>query len=131
MILADAKSAYEALSGKASDIVRQLSLAGVGLIWVFKISSGTSFVLEPKLVRALFFIFLALSLDLLQYLAGTATWHIYFRKKEREHTGDEEEFDAPSWINWPTWILFWAKSAAMVIAYSGFILPYLIKRFVG
>jgi hypothetical protein len=34
MKLEDVRAAYETLSGKASDLVRQLSLAGVGLIWV-------------------------------------------------------------------------------------------------
>jgi hypothetical protein len=130
MKLDDAKSAYEVLSGKASDIIRQLSLAGIGLIWVFKIGYGTMFVLETKLIQALFFIFLALFLDLLQYLVGTATWHFYFRKKEREHTRTEEEFKAPTWINLPTWTLFWIKAAAMLIAYSVFILPYLIERYI-
>jgi len=106
----EAKSAYEVLSGKASDIIRQLSLAGVAWIRVFKVSLGTSFLIEANLLRGLFFIFLALFLDLLQYLVGTATWHIYFRKEEREHIGREVEFEAPAWMNWPTWTLFWDES---------------------
>ena len=31
------KDTYETLSGKASDIFRQLSLAGIALIWLFKV----------------------------------------------------------------------------------------------
>jgi hypothetical protein len=130
MKLGEVQNAYEALSGKASDIIRQLSLAGIGLIWLFKTSLGTSEQLDPRLLRGTFFIFLALTFDLLQYLIGTATWHIYFRKKEREQTTEEEKFEAPEWINWPTWTLFWMKSTAMVIAYAIFILPFLICRFI-
>jgi hypothetical protein len=70
-------------------------------------------------------------LDLLQYLVGTASWHIYFRKKEREPARNEEEFEAPVWINWSTWTLFWMKAAAMLLAYSVFILPFLIRKFIG
>jgi hypothetical protein len=55
MKLDDAKSAYEVLSGNASDIIRQLSLAGVGLVWIFKSGFGTSFVLEARLLEGLFF----------------------------------------------------------------------------
>ena len=131
MILGDAKKAYEDLSAKASDIIRQLSLAGIGLIWVFKVSAGSSFVLEPKLLRGLAFIFLALFFDLLQYLVGTVTWYLYFRKKEKENVASDAEFTAPDYINLPTWILFGLKAAAMFVAYSCFILPFLVKKFIG
>lgn len=129
MKIADAKAAYETLSGKASDIVRQLSLAGIALIWLFRAGPISSPILQDPLLRGALFIFLALSSDLLQYLVGTATWIIYFRIKEKEGFGIDQEFEAPSWINYPTWSLFWVKAAFMVIAYFGFILPFLFKRF--
>ena len=132
MVLGDAKKAYEDLSSKASDIVRQLSLAGIGLIWVFKVSAGTStFALEPPLLRGMAFIFLALFFDLLQYLVGTVTWYLYFRKKENANTKSDAEFLAPARINTPMWILFGMKAAAMFVAYSCFILPFLIRKFIG
>jgi len=126
----EVKAAYEALSGKASEIVRQLSLAGVALIWIFKTGTASSPVLEVQLLRAALFIFLALSLDLLQYLLGTLTWHRYFLYKEKQETPPTAKFEAPSWINWPTWTLFWLKAACMLAAYS-FILPFLWGKFVG
>lgn len=76
MKIADAKAAYETLSGKASDIVRQLSLAGIALIWLFRAGPISSPILQGPLLRGALFIFLALSSDLLQYLVGTATWII-------------------------------------------------------
>ncbi|MGA2754572.1 MAG: hypothetical protein ABSE53_12480 [Terracidiphilus sp.] len=124
------REAYEGLSGKASDIVRSLSLAGIALIWLFKAGTPSSPVLEPALLKAAFFIFLALSLDLLQYLVGTFTWHSYFLKKEREKTPPDSKFNAPKWINWPTWTLFWLKAAAMFVAYS-YILPFLYQKFIA
>src|ERR1700730_13680664 len=101
MKLADARGAYESLSGKASDIVRQISLAGVGLIWVFKSSTGSfSLSLDPSLLKAAFFIFLALLFDFLQYMVGTVVWYLYYRHKEKRGTQENVEFLAPSQLNW-------------------------------
>lgn len=125
------KDAYEALSGKASDIVRQLSLAGIALIWIFKIGPDSSPVIQAPLLRAALFIFVALFLDLLQYLVGTAMWHIFFRWQERRDISPNKVFDAPVWMNWPTWTLFWLKAVSMAIAYGLFILPFLFKKFVA
>lgn len=129
MKLEDVKNAYETLSGTASQIVRQLSLAGIALIWLFNIGTGAKPALPHPLLQAALFIFLALFLDLLQYLVGTFTWFLYFRKKESDSTAPEEEFLAPAWINWPTWFLFSLKAICMLVAYLVFILPFLFTTF--
>jgi hypothetical protein len=131
MKLEDARGAYESLSGKASDIVRQISLAGVGLIWVFKSAVGAStpaLSLDPALLRAAFFIFLALLFDFLQYLLGTTIWFVYYRYKERQGTAESDEFLAPPQLNWPMWGLFYLKSAMMLVAYGLYIIPFLASR---
>jgi hypothetical protein len=129
MKLEDARAAYEALSGKASDIVRQMSLAGVGVIWIFKSAAGNSVSLEVPLLKAALFIFLALLFDFLQYLFGTITWFVYFRHQEKKGTREGAEFLAPPQLNWPTWVLFYLKSAMMLIAYVCYILPFLATKF--
>ena len=129
MRLDDVKNAYETLSGIASQIVRQLSLAGIGLIWLFNVGTGVKPALPHPLLQGALFIFLALFFDLLQYLVGTFTWFFYFRMKERAGTPPDREFLAPAWINWPTWFLFSVKAACMLIAYLGFILPFLFTTF--
>jgi hypothetical protein len=129
MKLEDARGAYETLSGKASDIVRQISLAGVGLIWIFKSGTGTSLSLEPPLLKAAFFIFLSLMFDFLQYVLGTTIWFVYFRHKEKQGTQEGVEFLAPPQLNWPTWILFYLKSAMILIAYGCYIVPFLASVF--
>lgn len=131
MKLDDARGAYESLSGKASDIVRQISLAGVGLIWVFKSVASTStsaLSLDPALLRAALFIFLALLFDFLQYLIGTAVWFVYYRHKERTGTTESDEFLAPPQLNWPMWGLFYLKAAMMLVAYGRYIIPFLVSR---
>jgi hypothetical protein len=129
MKLEDARAAYEALSGKTSEIVRQISLAGVGLIWVFKSGTGTSLTLDPPLLKAALFIFLALVFDFLQYVIGTTVWFVYFRHKEKQGTKEGQEFLAPAQLNWPTWCLFYLKSATMLVAYGLYIIPFLVCKF--
>jgi hypothetical protein len=128
MKLEDARGAYESLSGKASDIVRQLSLAGVGLVWVFKSAAGSSLSLDPSLLKAAFFIFLALLFDFLQYMLGTGIWFVYYRYKERRGTQENDEFLAPPQLNWPMWSLFYLKSAMMLVAYACYIIPFLASK---
>lgn len=129
MTLGDIRNAYEALSGKASEIVRQLSLAGVALVWLFKSGQPDSPKLAGPLVRAALFFFLALVLDFIQYLSGTAIWHIYF--SHREHQGEklEDEVSAPVQLSWPTWIIFYAKSLTVVFAYAWYVIPFLAQKF--
>jgi hypothetical protein len=129
MKLEDTRAAYETFSGKASDIVRQISLAGIGLIWLFRSGTATDPLLDIRLLRAALFIFLALLFDFLQYLAGTVIWYCYFRHKEKNNTKLSDEVLAPTWLNWPTWTLFYVKSAMMVIAYAVFIIPFLLSKF--
>ncbi len=129
MKLADIRAAYESLSGKASDIVRQLSLAGVGVIWLFKSQTTSGSTLDIHLLRAALFIFLALFFDFLQYLSGTTIWFIYFRSKENQGTTETDEFQAPASFNWLTWTLFYLKATLMLIAYAAYIIPFLASRF--
>ena len=131
MKLGDARGAYESLSGKASDIVRQISLAGIALVWLFKASGtvgGPTISLDPKLLRAAICIFIALLCDFLQYLSGTVLWFVYFRYKEKKRVKESDEFLAPPQLNWPMWTLFYLKSAMMLVAYGVYIIPFLLSR---
>lgn len=128
MKLENARDAYESLSGKTSDIVRQISLASVGLIWIFKSGTGTSLSLDPLLLKASFFVFLALLCDFLQYILGTTIWFVYYRYKERKGTKEADEFLAPPQLNWPMWAVFYLKSAMMLVAYICYIIPFLASK---
>jgi hypothetical protein len=130
MKLDHVREAYEALSARASEIVRQLSLAGVALVWLFRSEKFGSPELPPPLVSAALFFFLALLLDFLQYLSGTMIWHIYFRRKENQGAKLESQVSAPVQLSWPTWIIFYAKSLTVVFAYAWYVIPFLAHRFV-
>ena len=129
MKLRDIRDAYETLSGKASKIVRQLSLAGVALVWLFRSGQIDAPGLDLPLKRAALLFFLALFLDFLQYLSGTMIWHAYFAYKESQCVELEAEVTAPAQLNWPPWIIFYVKSLTVVFAYSWYVLPFLIRKF--
>src|ERR1700691_5269431 len=131
MTKADAKKAYEDLSAKASDIVRQLSFGGIALIWLFRLGTDKVFTLDQTMLNAALFIFLALFFDFLQYLCSTLIWFIYFRYKEKKNIPTAEDFKAPEQLNWPGWVFFGAKAVMILVAYLGFIIPFLFRKFVG
>lgn len=106
MKLEDARNAYEEFSAKASDIVRQISLAGVGLIWIFKSGTGSALSLNPPLLKAALFIFLSLLFDFLQYFVGAIIWFVYFRHKEKQETIEAVEFLAPPQLNCQPGVFF-------------------------
>jgi hypothetical protein len=91
--------------------------------------AGTSLSLDPPLLKAAFFIFLSLLFDFLQYVLGTTIWFVYFRHKEKQRTKEDDEVLAPPQLNWPTWGLFYLKSAMLLVAYSCYIIPFLASRF--
>ena len=129
MNLREAKSAYEELSAKASDVIRQLSLAGIALIWIFRTNADQTPTLHQDLLRGALFITVALACDLLQYLIGTLIWFRYFRYREKRGTPEEEDFAAPTMLNWPGWFLFTVKSVMMILAYGLYLIPFLATKF--
>ncbi|WP_215824722.1 hypothetical protein [Xanthomonas citri] len=77
--LKEYQQAYRDLSGRASELVRQLSFAGIAFVWVFKkdgagLDSVPSDLHLPALIFAI-----ALLADYLQYAAGAAMWGGYSR----------------------------------------------------
>jgi hypothetical protein len=131
MKLLDARTAYEDLSAKASDIVRQLSLAAIGLIWLFKSGTPAAPGLDLLLLRAALFVFIALFLDFLHYVTGTTVWFLFFRREERSGKTLDDEVLAPEKLPLVTWTLFYLKAASMTTAYMVFIFPFLIQKFVA
>jgi hypothetical protein len=129
MTLEDARNAYEVLSGKASDIMRQLGLGGIALIWLFRMDTPKGPTLDKRLLWAAIFILSAITLDFLQYAVGALIWFGYFRRKEKEGTGPDTQFEAPPALNWPTWGLFGLKAVTLLIGYGGFIIPFLVGKF--
>lgn len=127
MKLPETKAAYDLFSGKASDIARQLSFAGIAVIWLFrageKSSGGIPF--DKSLMWPLLGFVAALACDMAQYIYASTAWGIFNRRKENLlGANSRKQFTAPAAINWPTLIFFWGKIAAVVASYS-YLLHYL------
>jgi hypothetical protein len=131
MKLKDTRAAYDTFSAKASEISRHLNLAGIAIIWIFRIgdkSGGVTF--SALLLWPLGGFVIALVLDLLQYIYGSIAWSVFHRYKEkkmmREKVDPESEFLAPPWINWPSIALFYSKIILTAVVYA-FLIQYIAK----
>lgn len=130
MKLSQYRESYYSLSGSASSVGRQAAFAGIALVWIFKTQdAGQSVPIvlpEALLLPTLAFI-VSLASDLLQYISGAAIWGFYCRYKEKElGAGNDDEFSAPIWLNWPALVFFWVKHAAVITGYV-FLFFYVMK----
>jgi len=117
MKLKDARELYYFFSGKTSDIVRQLGLAGVAIVWLFKVDIAGAPKVPEAMVVPLALIVAGLTLDLLHYAVATCLWGFLQRHKENAGTTDDDEFLAPRQINWPALVLFALKIVFIGAAY--------------
>ncbi len=127
MKLENTREYYSFHTGKTSDIIRQVGLGGIAVVWVFKVEAGGKQTVPKELLVAALLIVIALALDLIHYMTGSLVWGIYNRYKENQNTAQDAEFKAPRQINWPTIVLFWLKTLVMITAY-GFIFHFLYHR---
>ena len=118
MKISEMRDAYYEASDKASDIVRQLGLAGIAIIWIFRVgdeNGGVKF--TNYLLWPLGLFVVSLFCDLLQYLYKSLLWsglNKYHWKIKGDNEADVEV--SPKW-NWPTITLFWLKIVFALIGY--------------
>jgi hypothetical protein len=117
MNLKDARENYYAYSGKTSDIIRQLGLGGIAIVWLFHTGSANKLSIPLQLFLPLELIVAALVCDLLQYATAAFLWSFYHWRKERSGTLEIETFKAPEQINWPAIFFFYAKVVLIIVAY--------------
>ena len=118
MKLGDARQAYQDLSGKASELTRQLAFAGLALVWIFKSGESERTSVPASLRLPSLLMMVALSLDFLQYVVSSAIWGLFARSQERELNLEEDpDIYAPRWFNWPAIFCFWTKAAALAAGY--------------
>lgn len=134
MLLSEYRKRSHEYTAKASEITRQLCLAGVAIIWLFKstddkqvLAQATKPILEPYLVWPLFFLSLAMVCDLAQYVVGGIIWISFFRKKEKEFPNSDPDIKADDSLNKPIYALYYIKISLMILAYF-FIVTYLAGK---
>jgi hypothetical protein len=111
---------YFGATTKASDICRNLALAGIAIIWIFKNTETSVPIIPKELVTALFLLVTCLTLDLSQYFIKGIIWYNFFSKKEEEvEAGTAIENDIKANPNLPRIIhvIYYVKFFPLVWAY--------------
>jgi|SRR5690554_15848 len=128
MKLSDYKKDYYQYTSLASTTSRQLALAGIALVWVFKIQGVSGFELPNALLLPLVGLILSLFFDLLQYCLGSIIWGSFHRyhEKKRLLPGDDPSLEAPAYLTWPINLFFLLKIIAVLISYW-FLLLYAVS----
>lgn len=111
------RDTFYTFSGKVSDICRQLALAGIAILWIFKTESNGQLSVPHELVLPGLLIVAGLLADLLQYFVGAIIWFLYYRWQEFQGVGEDTELSHSIWFEAPIHFLFWAKAILFIIAY--------------
>lgn len=127
--VADYREDFYTFTGKASEVNRQLALAGVAVIWIFKNPEASKTLLPDGLLWPLALLIISLGLDLLQYFLGSVIWGIFFEVKEYQvnrQVIQDDNIMAPSYFSYTITFFFFLKIIAMVAAYV--LLLYFFKH---
>ena len=117
MKLSEIREAYEELSGKLSEINRQLCFAGFAVLWIFN-KTENDISIPRELYHPAFYFILSLSADILQYIYSALAWYIYYIRKRKKGKEDSNiEVNEPECLNIPAWILFIFKIGFLVVGY--------------
>lgn len=111
-------------TGKLSDINRQLSFAGIAIIWIFKNETDGNINIPNELIIPIILFVISLMLDFVQYVYGATAWTIFFRYHEKQkvkHT-DKKEYKNDN---------IKASKVLSNISYFGFFYPKIIANLVG
>ena len=127
MTLKEIREDYVRYSANVSELSRNLSYAGIGVVWIFKQSASedaieTTFMnsIPVELRWPLILFIVVLILDLLQYVIQTAIWYPYYTKYKELHKDKKEddvnlqEPESYNIIPWGFWIF---KLIIVIIAY--------------
>jgi hypothetical protein len=121
----DVYKEFEFYTGKASDVVRQLALAGFALIWLFKRDTSTGPVVPIEFRFAAVLLLLAILFDFLQYSVASVVWERYKNQFSAEPPASEnQEIIPPDRIYYPGAFFYYAKIVALVIGYVALLIQF-------
>ena len=126
MKLQDYRETFYAFSGKASDLSRQLSFAGIALIWLFKKEDGGQPSIPHDLIFPGILIVASLATEIAHYCIASIIWWCFYRSKERAGVSEDAEIDHSSALEFPINLLFVVKIGCVIVAYL-LIFAYLIR----
>lgn len=127
MRLSEIRTAYEDLSGKLSDISRQLCFAGFAVIWIYN-KSDNNISVPQELYLPTLLLCVSLFFDVMQYLVASLSWYIFYLNKREKNTNDDNvEIKEPEKLNIAPWILFVLKIITLIVGYF-YIGKFLISK---
>ena len=105
MKLSEAYKNYTWPTETASELTRQLSFAGIAIVWIFAVRTEGGISLPSGLIWACLLLSLCLAFNVLQYASAAVMWGRFYRQAERQYLTDENNDpdvpNADSRINWP------------------------------
>ena len=133
IMIGELKETFYEASGTLSDIVRQISIVGVGVVWIFVKVVDESIIIDSKLIWSLGCFLIALFVDMLQYLYKSIVFYCKFRCAEEKYPDNEEKVEDNTtllkpYTNIPTWICWGTKILFSIIGYIillGYLLEYI------
>ena len=128
--LTEWKKDYTDATTKASDISRNMALAGIAAIWVFK-NTDNQPIIPDALVFPLLLLVIALLLDFTQYFIKGWIWYIFFKiyeRKVKKGTAIEHDIEAPEILPGIINIFYLVKFIPLVWAYIRIILYFYSKE---
>lgn len=121
-ILTDWKKEVYDDTATLSEIIRYLSFAGIGLIWIFN-KTQQGFNLPKQLNSPLIFIVLCLITGVIQLLWRSVTIYITYKLKRNRYYGgrlteaEKKDLKLPNYIAVGSWTFFVLKLCFLVYAY--------------
>ncbi len=115
--LSELRNEFYEYSKKTSELFRNLSLAGIAIIWIFKKDSiaASEYIinLPIELLLGLKYFISALAIDFLHAFVPSIILGIRSELEDFKKTNDQKEIELS--FNWafPTWIFFLAKISLM------------------
>lgn len=117
MKLSEIRTAYEYLSGKLSDISRKLCFVGFAVIWMYNITFKDISVRQELYLPTLL-LCVSLFFDVMQYLVSSLSWYIFYLKKRKDNSNDDDtSVKEPEWLNIVPWLFWGLKIIALIIGY--------------
>lgn len=117
MKLREIREAYEDLSRTCSNTIRNLSISGIAISWLFMFKesvSNTSCFLKTALILFV----LTLFFDLLQNFYLSIVWYIFYKEeKEKEPVNEDIEVQEQESNNTLGWLLYGLKLISLITGY--------------
>jgi hypothetical protein len=127
MKLEEYKKDVYTFSEKASENIRKLTFAGIGIIWIFKTSEVNMPLFPQELFFPLLMLAITLFFDFFQYLIAYIIWRMFYRIHEMNETDSEKDIKAHPALSVPISFCFIAKVFSILIAYGG-IIVFVIRK---